>query len=68
MPLCTSRPIGLNAPSPQDALSRLVEVVTRAHAVNPGICFEVFIHKVDGDLFLSDEHKVDCHRDIQQVR
>lgn len=52
----------------QDALSRLVEVVTRAHAVNPGICFEVFIHKVDGDLFLSDEHKVDCHRDIQQAR
>lgn len=53
-------------PIGQDALSRLVEVVTRAHAVNPRICFEVFIHKVDGDLFLSDEHKVDCHRDIQQ--
>lgn len=48
-------------------MTRLVEVVTRAHAVNPNICFEVFIHKVDGDLFLSDEHKIDCHRDIQQV-
>lgn len=30
----------------QDALARLVEVVTRAYAVNPAICFEVFIHKV----------------------
>jgi hypothetical protein len=25
----------------------------------------VFIHKVDGDLFLSDDHKIDCQRDIQ---
>ncbi len=50
----------------QDTLMRLVDVVARAHAINPSICFEVFIHKVDGDLFLSDEHKIDCHRDIQQ--
>ena len=24
------------------------------------------MHKVDGDLFLSEEHKVDCQREIQQ--
>ncbi|KAG5185866.1 Gtr1/RagA G protein conserved region-domain-containing protein [Tribonema minus] len=50
----------------QEAVMRLVEIVRRAQAVNPNISFEVFIHKVDGDLFLSDEHKIDCQRDIQQ--
>jgi Ras-related GTP-binding protein C/D len=46
----------------QESLGRLIEVVTRAHMIKPEIVFEVFIHKVDGDLFLSDEHKIDCHR------
>lgn len=27
---------------------------------------EVFIHKVDGDLFLSDEHKAESQREIQK--
>lgn len=42
----------------QEAITKLVDLVTRAYAIKPEICFEVFIHKVDGDLFLSDEHKV----------
>jgi len=46
----------------QESLARLLEVVMLAHSINPDIFFEVFIHKVDGDLFLSDEHKTDCHR------
>jgi Ras-related GTP-binding protein C/D len=50
----------------QEALSRLVEVVTRAYSINGSVCVAVFIHKVDGDLFLSDEHKIDCQRDVQQ--
>ncbi|GAB5035086.1 ras-related gtp binding c [Nannochloropsis oceanica] len=50
----------------QEALSRLVEVVMRAHSINSSVCVTVFIHKVDGDLFLSDEHKIDCQRDVQQ--
>ncbi|KAH9104866.1 hypothetical protein AeMF1_019182 [Aphanomyces euteiches] len=49
-----------------EALSRLHDTVTRAHRYNPNIFFEVFIHKVDGDPFLSDDHKIDCQRDIQQ--
>mmetsp|Transcript_11010 Transcript_11010/g.18181 ORF Transcript_11010/g.18181 Transcript_11010/m.18181 type:complete len:363 (-) Transcript_11010:291-1379(-) len=49
-----------------DACARLVEVARRAHGHNPRIAFEVLVHKVDGDLFLSDEHKIDCQRDIQQ--
>jgi Ras-related GTP-binding protein C/D len=49
-----------------EALAMFHQTVVRAHEINPNIICEVFIHKVDGDLFLSDEHKVDCQRDIQQ--
>lgn len=41
-----------------EALARLHDTVIRAHRYNPDIFFEVFIHKVDGDLFLSDDHKI----------
>lgn len=46
-----------------EALSKLHMTVTKAYKVNPSISFEVFIHKVDG---LSDEHKIEAQRDIQQ--
>lgn len=49
-----------------EALGRLNETVARAQKYNPNIFFEVFIHKVDGDIFLSDDHKIDCQREIQQ--
>lgn len=45
-------------------LQSFTSAVTQALAVNPGICVEVFINKVDGELFLSDESKYDCRRDI----
>lgn len=45
-------------------LQSFTNAVTRALAVNPNICVEVFINKVDGELFLSDESKYDCRRDI----
>jgi Ras-related GTP-binding protein C/D len=46
-----------------EALNKLHMTVTKAYKVNPNIIFEVFIHKVDG---LSDDHKIECQRDIQQ--
>lgn len=46
-----------------EALSKLNMTVTRAYKVNSNIQFEVFIHKVDG---LSDDHKIETQRDIQQ--
>ena len=45
-------------------LQSFTTVVTRALAVNPNISIEVFINKVDGELFLSDESKYDCRRDV----
>lgn len=46
-----------------EALAKLHATVTKASRVNPDIKFEVFIHKVDG---LSDDHKIETQRDIQQ--
>jgi len=45
------------------SLNKLHMTVTSAFKVNPNITFEVFIHKVDG---LSDDHKIEYQRDIQQ--
>lgn len=39
-------------------LQSFTNAVTRALQVNPNIAVEVFINKVDGELFLSDESKV----------
>lgn len=49
-----------------DALGKLHELVECARELNENINYEVFIHKVDGDLFLSEDLKIDCQRDIQQ--
>eukprot|EP01087_Luapelamoeba_hula_P012311 TRINITY_DN3421_c0_g1_i1.p2 TRINITY_DN3421_c0_g1~~TRINITY_DN3421_c0_g1_i1.p2 ORF type:complete len:346 (+),score=57.90 TRINITY_DN3421_c0_g1_i1:77-1114(+) len=46
-----------------DAMSKLHHTITKAYKVNPQLSFEVFIHKVDG---LSDDHKIDAQREIQQ--
>jgi Ras-related GTP-binding protein C/D len=45
-------------------LQSFTNAVTRALELNPNIVVEVFINKVDGELFLSDESKYDCRRDI----
>ncbi|KAL3780590.1 hypothetical protein ACHAW5_006408 [Stephanodiscus triporus] len=47
-------------------LQSFTDTVTRAVRANPGIAVEVFVHKVDGELFLSDEAKYDCRRDVMQ--
>jgi len=47
-------------------LQHFTETVKRAALANPHIAIEVFINKVDGELFLSDEAKYDCRRDVMQ--
>jgi len=37
------------------ACNKLFEIIKVAHKVNPAIRFEVFIHKVDSDMFMQDE-------------
>ncbi len=48
------------------ALTMLTETVVAAHTVNPALHFEVFIHKVDGDLFASDDRSSKAYREIGQ--
>lgn len=47
-------------------VERLHDIVTRASRVNPSIYFAVFVHKVDGDMFLSEDLKAECQREVQQ--
>lgn len=47
-------------------LQHFTKAVKRALSANPHIAIEVFINKVDGELFLSDEAKYDCRRDVMQ--
>ncbi|EAL65174.1 Ras-related GTP-binding protein [Dictyostelium discoideum AX4] len=46
-----------------EALQKLHQTIAKVYQINPNIHFEVFIHKSDG---LSDDHKIDRQRDIQQ--
>jgi len=46
-----------------EALHKLHQTIVKVYQINPNIHFEVFIHKSDG---LSDDHKIDKQRDIQQ--
>lgn len=45
---------------------KLFEIIKVAHKVNPQITFEVFIHKVDSDMFMQDEQKFDALNEISQ--
>ena len=48
--------------------ARLAEVTAAAKAANPRVQLEVFVHKVDGDHFLSEEQKLDCRREVEGAR
>ena len=64
---CTALVYVLDAQTdPGQECARLAEVLGEAHRINPKIVFEVLIHKVDGDLFLTDEQKIDCQHEIQK--
>lgn len=44
--------------------NKLFEIIKVAHKINPGISFEVFIHKVDSDMFMQDDQKFDALNEI----
>jgi len=45
--------------------TKLFEIIKVAHKINPAISFEVFIHKVDSDMFMQDDQKFDALNEIQ---
>ncbi|KAI3631093.1 hypothetical protein MIR68_010583 [Amoeboaphelidium protococcarum] len=46
-----------------EALARLFMIITSVNQLNSRVSFEIFIHKVDA---LSEDHKLETQRDIQQ--
>lgn len=48
----------------EDSLPKLVETISAAYRINPAIHFEVFLHKVDGDL-MAEEIKAERQQGIQ---
>jgi Ras-related GTP-binding protein C/D len=48
----------------EDSLPKLVETIIMVYRVNPNIHFEVFLHKVDGDL-MPEEIKAERQQSIQ---
>jgi len=57
--------IDAQAENNEHAVASLVAIVAYANALRPIQTVEVFLHKVDGDLFLTDEQKIGCQRELQ---
>jgi len=49
-----------------EAIEDFVNIASLAVKHNPKLHFEVLIHKVDGDAYLSDEHKAECQNELKK--
>lgn len=49
-----------------EAIDYFLQMVKLAYRINPKITFDVLIHKVDGDAYLSEDHKTECQNDIKK--
>jgi len=49
-----------------EAIEYFLSMAKIAYKENPRIRFDVLIHKVDGDAYLSDDHKTDCQNEIKK--
>lgn len=56
--------IDAHQPEKDTACNKLYEIIKVAHKINPNITFEVFIHKVDSDMFQQDDQKFDALNEI----
>eukprot|EP01067_Filipodium_phascolosomae_P007257 Filipodium_phascolosomae@DN5758_c0_g1_i1.p1 len=46
------------------SINYAVAMIEKAWVVNQNLIIEIFIHKMDGDLLILEQHKDDCQRDI----
>jgi len=49
-----------------EAIDYFLQMAKIAYKINPKIAFDVLIHKVDGDAYLSDDHKAECQNEIKK--
>lgn len=47
--------------------TRFKEIIKTCSAINKNISYEIFVHKVDSDMFLYDDQKMDCLNQIQEL-
>lgn len=49
-----------------EAYDYFLQMAKIAFKINDKISFDILIHKVDGDAYLSDDHKTDCQNEIKK--
>ena len=49
----------------ESACQKLYDVIQRTSQIKADIWYEVFIHKVDSDMFMNDDQKIECLNAIQ---
>lgn len=49
-----------------ESIDYFIQMAKIAYEKNPSIGFDVLIHKVDGDAYLSDDHKTACQHEIKK--
>jgi len=57
--------IDAHQPDYESACVRLRDLIKQTSETKPDIVYEVFIHKVDSDMFMSDDQKIECLNVIQ---
>ena len=50
-----------------ESIDYFLSLARLAFTINPQLHFAVLIHKVDGDAYITDEHKSDCHSEIKKT-
>lgn len=50
----------------EESCCKLREIISEASQVNKNIFYEVFIHKVDSDMYQNDDQRMDVYNDFQR--
>ena len=50
-----------------ESIDYFLSLARTAYTTNPHLHYAILIHKVDGDSYVSEEHKSDCHVEIKKT-
>lgn len=48
-------------------LEKFINIMTEVHLFNPECMFEMFIHKIDGDMFVTEELKLEAQNEVSFI-
>ena len=49
------------------SLEKLTNIFSEVYAMNPDCHFEVFIHKIDGDMYANEDDKTEVHNEVSDA-